>query len=55
MLPNNISEAGLTLLFLLFILITTEDCKTLFRGDIIIIIITITITKFLNLIGYQLP
>ena len=54
MLPNNISEAGLTLLFLLFILITTEDCKTLFRGDIIIII-TITITKFLNLIGYQLP
>ena len=26
MLPNDISEAGLTLLFLLFILITTEDC-----------------------------
>ena len=43
MLPNNISEAGLTLLFLLFILITTEDCKTLFRGDIIIIIIIIII------------
>ena len=32
MLPNNISEAGLTLLFLLFILITTEDCKNIVQG-----------------------
>ena len=33
MLPNDISEAGLTLLFLLFILITTEDCiQNIVRG-----------------------